>query len=129
MVSPTLERELEDLKSALQVARSKLAQEEVALDLSGRRLDGAVADIMREEGLESLLAVAEKLKAELDAKRAILRFLRFSLPPGDPRERRVDSLLPAAMMGERVAVSDHAVEPWRRWRLALMTDATADWPK
>ena len=29
------------------------------------------------------------------------------------------------LAGERVAVSDHAVEPWRRWRLDLMADANA----
>ena len=121
-----LEREIEDLKGALQLARSKLGEEEVSLDLAGRRLENAVGDVMREEALEPLLAAAEKLKAELDVKRAALRFVRFTLAPDDPLQHRLDTLLSAPLAGERVAVSDHAVEPWRRWRLALMTHATAD---
>jgi len=118
-----IERELEDLRGALAIAKAKISAEEVALDNAGRSVDILVGEVMRKE-IEPLVTAGAKLQAELDAKRAALSFLQFALPPGDPLQRRVDALL----LDERVVdISRHPeAARYRQWRLALMADASAE---
>jgi hypothetical protein len=117
-----VEREITACKSARDLCKATLADAQVDLGSGERKVIAAIGSVLSGSA-SRLIAEEEQLRASLEGKRAILRYLRSSL--GDDQRRRVDAMLPPSVGW----VDDHpAVGPWKAAAEALTRDADAALP-
>jgi hypothetical protein len=116
-----IEREIVSLKSARDLCRTAFTEAETDLGWAERKVVAAIGAVLA-GAASRLIAEEEQLRAALEAKRAILRFLRSSL--GDDQRRRVDMMLPPGFVDD----AHVAVVPWRDAAAALGRDSNAPLP-
>jgi hypothetical protein len=117
-----IEREITACRAARDLCKGTLADAETDLGWAERKVVSAIGSLLASSA-SKLIAEEEELRASLEGKRAILRFLRSTL--GDDQRRRVDMTLPPGFVDDR----DAAVGPWLSAVAALQKDADAALPE
>jgi chromosome segregation ATPase len=113
-----IEREIVSLKSARDLCRTALADAETDLGWKERKVVSAIGAVLAGSA-SRLIAEEEQLRASLESRRAILRYLRSALP--DAQTREIDRRLPAGFADD----AHPAVLPWKAAAEELSENAEA----
>jgi hypothetical protein len=116
-----IEAELDACKNALTLCRDAVREAESDLWFKEKKVTDAVGAVLAGSA-SRLIAEEEQLRASLEGRRAILRYLRSALP--DAQTREIDRRLPAGFADDAHA----AVLPWRVCVEALSENADAPLP-
>jgi chromosome segregation ATPase len=119
-----VEQTIEACQSARQMVRNELAEAEQRLDFRALRVRSAIGDVFEAEALDRQITEVERLRAEHERARAVLKFVR-GVAPQSYDEKIAAALSPAEQLGP----SSTTVAPWRVAFESLMIDASAELPK
>jgi len=108
---------------ALALLRAELSGAEQSLELRTRRVRDAAGAVVATEALDGLVAEAEQLRAQLEAKLSVLSYLHSQIP------REHVAKIERALSSSHAHGAHPAINPWQMTLAALMADATADLPR
>jgi hypothetical protein len=118
-----VELTIEACLSARQMVNQELAEAEQSVGFKASRVRSAIGDVFAVEGLDRKIAEVERLRAEHEGARAVLKFIR-GVAPQSYDGKIAAALAPAEPLGPNSVV----VAPFRTALEALMADATAALP-
>jgi hypothetical protein len=113
-----IEAELDACKNALTLCRDAVREAESDLWFKEKKVTDAVGAVLAGSA-SRLIAEEEQLRASLESRRAILRYLRSALP--DAQTREIDRRLPAGFADD----AHPAVLPWKAAAEELSENAEA----
>jgi len=118
-----VERTISACKHARQMVRDELAEAERSAEFKEMRVRDAAGAVVAAESLDGLVAEAERLRSELEARAATLSLLHAWIP------RDQVAKVEKALVSPENRSAHPAVARWKAALDALMADATAELPR